>query len=230
MKISQHIISNGYGKLKPDYLVIHETASKNADCKNLLNYWSNNPKYCVHYVADWDDIIYNCIPEDRIAYHCGNGNNKSFGIELCHAVNKYEFEKVWNNGIDFSVWVLKTHGWDISRLISHDDARRMWGGTTHTDPIGYFKEFGRSWEEFKIEVQNKLVEKESSEDMELLIKVKEENRWFWLIADRMIELKNNNEIKSVQRYYKFKSGKDISIAEESKQSPWYIYYMQALNR
>ena len=54
--------------------------------------------------------------------------------------------------------MLRKYNWGIDHLISHNDARLMWGGTDHTDPAGadgksgYFGQFGRTWEEFKNEV------------------------------------------------------------------------------
>lgn len=40
----------------------------------------------------------------------------------------------------------------IDRMISHNDARMRWGGSDHTDPLEYFMQYGKSWNQFKAEV------------------------------------------------------------------------------
>ena len=156
MKIIESIVTQGHGTLKPSYFVVHETANPSATALNHVDYWRNNPTYAVHYVGDWTGNVYHCVPDDRKCNQVGNGNPYVLGIELCHATNATDFKKVWDLGIEFSTYILKKKGWGIDRLISHDDARLKWGGTDHTDPIGYFKKYGKTWAEFKSEVQKRL--------------------------------------------------------------------------
>lgn len=156
MKIEERIVTQGHGKLTPSYVVIHETANPGATALNHVSYWKNNPEYAVHYVGDWTGIAYHCVPDDRLCWQVGNGNAKVIGIELCHAKTAADFKKVWALGVEWAAWMLKKKGWGVDQLISHDDCRRMWGGTDHTDPIGYFKKYGRTWDEFKAEVKKAL--------------------------------------------------------------------------
>lgn len=156
MKIIESIVTNGHGYLNPTYFVIHETANPGATALNHVNYWRNNPAYAVHYVGDWTGDVYHCVPDDRLCWQVGGGNAYVVGIELCHAKNSLEFKKVWDLGVEFSAYYLKKKGWGIDRLISHDECRRRWGGTDHTDPIGYFKKYGKTWDQFKAEVAKRL--------------------------------------------------------------------------
>jgi hypothetical protein len=91
-----------------------------------------------------------------MCWQVGSGNPYVVGIELCHATNQSDFEAVWNLGVEWAAWALSKFGWDTSRLLSHDDCRRIWGGTDHTDPLDYFESYGKSWEQFKQEVQEYL--------------------------------------------------------------------------
>lgn len=152
MKIIEKIVANGHGSLNPSYVAIHETANPGATALEHVSFWSNNPTYAVHYVGDWTENIYHTVPDNRLCYQVGNGNAKVIGIELCHAKTQADFNKVWKVGVEWATWMLKKKGWGVDRLISHDDARRWWGGTDHTDPIGYFKKFGKTWDQFKAEV------------------------------------------------------------------------------
>lgn len=153
------IVNNGHGSLDADYIVIHETANPGATAKNHRDLWAGNgyyADYAVHYVVDWTKNCYYCVPEDRLCWQVGNGNSHVIGIELCHATTKANFNKVWDAGVQWATWQLKKHGWGIDRLLSHNECRKIWGGTDHTDPDGYFKTYGKTWSQFKAAVAKEL--------------------------------------------------------------------------
>lgn len=152
MNIIEDIVSWGHGELYPSYVVIHETANPGATARNHRDYWASNDTYAVHYCGDWFGDVYHCVPDDRICWQVGNGNPYVVGIELCHATNQEDFEAVWRVGIEWSAMMLNRYGWGIDRLISHNDCTNWWGGSDHTDPISYFENHGKSWEQFKQEV------------------------------------------------------------------------------
>ena len=151
----EQIISNGHGYIDPSYLVIHETADPGATAKQLMTYWRNNPNaYVVHYTMDLDgDVVYHAMADNRKAWHVGNGNSRTVGIELCHATNKADFNAQWTEAVKWAGDYLNAKGWGIDRLLCHNDCRLKWGGTDHTDPIGYFESYGKSWSQFKAAVQ-----------------------------------------------------------------------------
>ena len=157
MEIQQRIINWGHGYLDPQYLVMHETANPGATALNHVNYWANNPDVpMTHYVTDWNGIVYHTVPDDRICWHVGNGNYCTVGIELCHAMKRTDFDRVWETAVEFAAQFLLDRGWGIDRLISHNDCIRMFGGTDHTDPLSYFQKFGKSWVQFKQEVYDRM--------------------------------------------------------------------------
>lgn len=143
----------GDGTCSPQYLVIHSTANVGATALNHVTYWTNNPKKSVHFVTDWTNKVYNCVEWNHKCNHVGNGNRQCVGIELCETNDAKQFATEWKTAIEFSAWFLKQRGWGIDRLITHDDARRRWGGTDHTDPIAYFKKFGKTFQDFKNDTQ-----------------------------------------------------------------------------
>ena len=116
MQVKESIISQGHGWLSPSYVCIHETANPGATALNHVNYWSSDDTYAVHYVMDWSGVAYHCVPDNRLCYQVGNGNAYVLGIELCHATNKADFQKVWDAAIDWAAWALKRHGWGTGRL------------------------------------------------------------------------------------------------------------------
>ncbi|MDO4532641.1 MAG: RICIN domain-containing protein, partial [Coriobacteriia bacterium] len=152
----EDIVNWGHGPLNASYIVIHETANPGATAWNHRMLWSGDnyyADYAVHYVLDWTGNCYYCVPEDRLCWQVGNGNEYVIGIELCHATNKADFKKVWDAGVQWTAWQLKKHGWGMSRLISHNECGYKWGGTDHTDPDDYFESFGKTWQGFKAAVK-----------------------------------------------------------------------------
>lgn len=150
----EQIISNGHGSISPSYLVIHETADPGATADQLMAYWRNNPNaYVVHYTMDLDgDVVYHAMADNRKAWHIGNGNSYTVGIELCHATNQADFNKQWNEAVKWAGDYLHKRGWSVNQMISHNEARLKWGGTDHTDPNSYFESYGKSWAQFKADV------------------------------------------------------------------------------
>lgn len=149
------IVSAGHGSLSPRYLVIHSTANPGATAENHVNYWRRNqPSVAMaHYVMDWTGggTVIQTQETDRLAWHVGNGNSRTYGIELCEATNPQDFEVEWRAAVEWAAMQLRSRGWGTDRLICHADASEWWGGT-HTDPTGYFERFGRSWGQFKADV------------------------------------------------------------------------------
>ena len=149
------IVSSGHGSLSPQYLVIHSTANPGATAENHVSYWRRNQPSVVmaHFVMDWTGggTVIQTQETDRIAWHVGNGNSRTYGIELCEATNRQDFETEWRAAVEWAAMQLRGRGWGTDRLICHADASSWWGGT-HTDPTGYFARFGRSWSQFKADV------------------------------------------------------------------------------
>ena len=143
-------VSNGHGYLNASHLVIHETANPGASAYNHTLLWARDDTYAVHHVMELDgSIVYNTVPENRLCWHVGNGNGYTIGIELAHATNASDFAKQWGEAVKWAGDELRAHGWDTSRLLSHYEAARRWGGSDHTDPNGYFRQYGKTWHEFK---------------------------------------------------------------------------------
>lgn len=143
-------VSNGHGYLNASYLVVHETANPGASAYNHTLLWDRDDTYAVHHVMELDgSVVYNTVPENRLCWHVGNGNGYTIGIELAHATNASDFAKQWAEAVKWTGDELRAHGWDTSRLLSHYEAAQRWGGSDHTDPNGYFAQYGKSWWEFK---------------------------------------------------------------------------------
>ena len=157
MRLVEKIVNRGHGYCSPSYLAIHETSNPGASAANHVKLYSSGTwQYAVQYVCDWTETVYHCVPDDRKAWAVGNGNSRCVNLEICHATNQGDFDRAYQTAVEFAAWYLGKRGWGMDRLISHDDARRMWGGTDHTDPIDYFRQYGKSWQQFCSDVQDAL--------------------------------------------------------------------------
>lgn len=149
------VCNSGHGSISPQYLVIHETANPGASAYNHYLLYSRGYSYAVHYVMELDgSTVYHTMADNRKSWSVGNGNSKVVSIELAHATNRADFDKQWNEAVKWAGDYLNSRGWGIDRMISHNDARRMWGGTDHTDPLSYFASYGKSWNQFKAAVRD----------------------------------------------------------------------------
>lgn len=153
------IVSSGHGWSQPGYLVVHETANPGASAANHVTYWRNNqPNVTMaHYVMELDgSVVYHTQRDDTIAWHVGNGNYATVGIELAHATNSADAARQFDEAAQWCADYLSVRGWGIDRLLSHSECRWIWGGTDHTDPDGYFAKYGRSWAQFEGLVSSKM--------------------------------------------------------------------------
>ncbi len=148
------ICNQGHGYNSAQYLTVHETSNPDASAYNHVRLYGNGSwQYAVQYVMDLDgSTVYHCMEDNRKAWAVGNGNSRCVNIELCHATNRADFNKQWDETVKWCGDYLHKRGWGIDRLISHNDARMRWGGTDHTDPLSYFASYNRSFTQFKAEV------------------------------------------------------------------------------
>ena len=172
-EIKEKFISKNRSKkpLIPRGIVVHETANPGATAENHYKYFNSaDRKASAHAFIDWDDII-QTIPWNEQAGHAGTyANTRFIGIELCRPA-KHDVEKfniVWKKGM----WLfanLYINELDIKtitkdNLLSHDEIRIRSGGTTHTDPTAYFKEYGRTVDDFRKGVQEEINKMLQSKD------------------------------------------------------------------
>ena len=141
--------NRSYELLVPIGIVIHETATPGATAQNEFLYFNGGDRgSSAHGFVDWNGYI-QTIPYDEVAWHAGyTANHKYIGIEMCHANNEDDFKKVWDNTVDVFVNLMKRYGFNSNDIFTHDYISRKWGETNHTDPTGYFKKFGKTFENF----------------------------------------------------------------------------------
>ena len=131
MKVIQNLVSPSKYNIKcpypitPEFIVVHNTAN-DASARNEVAYMiRNNDKVSFHYAIDDKEIVQG-IPEDRNAWHAGDGNGpgnrKGIGIEICYSKSGGKrFEEAEKLAAKFIAYKLKEKGWDINRVKKHQD-------------------------------------------------------------------------------------------------------------
>lgn len=155
--------NRSYIPLKPTGAVLHETANAGATAENHYKYF--NDKYrgaSAHAFVDWVKTI-QLIPWEERAWHVGPTANKKFiGIEMCRPAKKNpgQFKIVYDETVQLFArlffYVLKIDKVTPDNLLSHDDCRVKFKDTTHTDPLLYLKEYGKTMAGFRLDVQTAL--------------------------------------------------------------------------
>ena len=131
MKVIQNLVSPSKYNIKcpysmnPEFIVVHNTAN-DASAKNEVAYMiSNNNQVSFHYAIDDKEIVQG-IPENRNAWHAGDGNGqgnrKGIGIEICYSKSGgtrfIEAEKL---AAKFIAFKLNEKGWGIDKVKKHQD-------------------------------------------------------------------------------------------------------------
>ncbi len=132
MKVKKRLVSSSKYSLKCPYpmtpagICVHNTYN-DAPAENEIAYMiGNDLATSFHYAVDDKEVIQG-IPEDRCAFHAGDGvggegNREFIGIEICYSKSGGErFIQAEKNAALFIAGKLKEYGWNISNVRKHQD-------------------------------------------------------------------------------------------------------------
>lgn len=112
--------------MNPEFYVVHNT-DNDAPAANEIAYMKRRPeKVSFHYAIDDKEVVQG-IPENRSAYHAGDGkygdgNRCGIGVEICYSLSGGErFTKAEQNAAKFIAQGLYEKGWGIDRVKRHYD-------------------------------------------------------------------------------------------------------------
>jgi len=132
MNIIKNLVSSSKYNVKCPYsmdaqfIVVHNTANDASAANEVAYMISNNNKVSFHYAVD-DKQIVQGIPENRNAWHAGDGgsgkgNRYGLSIEICYSKSGgsrfIEAEKL---AAKFIASKLKEKGWGIDKVTKHQD-------------------------------------------------------------------------------------------------------------
>ena len=132
MNITKNIVSQDKYDIKcpyamtPSRIVVHNTAN-DASARNEIAYMiSNNQEVSFHYAVDDKEVVQG-IPENRNAWHSGDGehgkgNREGVAIEICYSKGGGDrFVQAEKNAVDLIVSILKKYNWGVDKVTKHQD-------------------------------------------------------------------------------------------------------------
>lgn len=155
--IQQRLLRNEFQERMPlqaTRLVVHSTANPGVGDESHFS-WLDSARQpgWAHYYLDWNSIS-QVAPEGFVAPAQGpHANRDSISFEICEAVTADQFQQAWDRAVWLAADILSRYGWRVDRLFSHADISRLYPqDTDHTDPIGYFAKWGKTWPQFQANV------------------------------------------------------------------------------
>lgn len=132
MKVIQNLVPASKYNIKcpypmtPEFIVVHNTANDASAANEVAYMIRNDNKVSFHYAVDDKEIVQG-IPENRNAWHAGDGasgpgNRKGIGIEICYSKSGGKrFEEAEKLAAKFTAYKLYEKGWGIDKVKKHQD-------------------------------------------------------------------------------------------------------------
>ena len=161
-------------------IMVHSTGANNPYLKRYVqpddgklgtnkngNHW-NQPKpdgrsVCVHAfigkLENGEIATYQTLPFDRKAWHCGgSGNNGYIGFEICedNLQDKVYFEKVYQEAVDFCVYLCRQYNLTSKDIICHAEGYKRGIASNHSDVLHWFSKHNVTMDDFRNDVQKRL--------------------------------------------------------------------------
>lgn len=132
MNITKNIVSQDKYNIKcpypmtPTRIVVHNTAN-DAPARNEISYMiGNNQEVSFHYAVDDKEVVQG-IPENRNAWHSGDGesgvgNRQGIAIEICYSKSGGDrFIQAEKNAVELIASILKKYNWGVDKVTKHQD-------------------------------------------------------------------------------------------------------------
>lgn len=143
-----------HGKGKPEGVVVHETANPSSTIYNEISYMKRNYNNAfVHSFVDASHII-NIANTNYLAWGVGYpGNARFIQFEQIEVHSKSAFAREVNNAAWYTASLLKQYNlkpndaaYDGKGTVwSHKSVAKHLGGSSHTDPDGYYASAGKKY-------------------------------------------------------------------------------------
>jgi len=173
--------------ISPSGIVVHSTGANNPNLKRYVgpddgklgkntygNHWNKSGTgACVHAfigkLADGSIATYQTLPWNMRCWGCASGRNGSYNnshiqFEICEDGLKDAtyFNKVYNEAVELCAYLIGLYpDIKVENIVCHQEAYRKGYGSNHIDVEHWFPKFGKTMDDFRSDVKNKLGKKES---------------------------------------------------------------------
>lgn len=162
---------------------VHSTGANNPNCSRYvpgndeIGYNTGNTHWnrsgitkCVHAFigkfADGNVGTVQTLPWNRRGWHCasgpkGSGNDTHIGFEICEdaLTDSTYFQKVYQEAVELVSMLCKEYNLDPLKdgvVICHQEGYRRGIASNHADVLHWFPKFGKSMDDFRNDVANKM--------------------------------------------------------------------------
>lgn len=178
-------------KMTPAGIVVHSTGANNpylkryCDNEKLLgknaydNHWNqfrpNGQQICCHGFIGYDinKVVraVHTLPYNYCCWNCGSGSKGSYNFmpayiqfEICEddLTDKAYFEKAFNCAADYCVYLCKKYNIPVNKIVSHKEANKQGYASAHGDPDHWLAKFGKTMNDFRKVVEDRLAGKNTS--------------------------------------------------------------------
>lgn len=139
-------------------IFVHYTANKNTSARQNRSYFENlgitgETSASAHFIIGYDGEIIQCLPLDEIGYAVKTRNYDSISIECCYRDDNGKFtDATYQSLLQLTAWLLKEYKLAPNDVLRHYDV----GGKKC--PL-YFVEHEDSWEQFRQDLTDYILEK-----------------------------------------------------------------------
>ena len=139
-------------------IFVHYTANKNTSASQNRSYFENlcitgETSASAHFIIGYDGEIIQCLPLDEIGYAVKTRNYDSISIECCYRDDSGKFtDATYQSLLQLTAWLLKEYKLAPNDVLRHYDV----GGKKC--PL-YFVEHEDSWEQFRQDLTDYILEK-----------------------------------------------------------------------
>lgn len=170
MKMTKAILYNNEcyktrTNFRPQGIMVHSVGVGQPDAQVFVRSWNtfrpNNKQVCVHAFVD-NRGVYQTLPWDCRAWHCGGKGNLMFiGFEITEPKDSWSwdrqckfFKDAYKNAIELCSCLCKQYKLDpMKDILDHSEGHKMGLATNHSDVGHFFGKHHKTMEDFRLEVK-----------------------------------------------------------------------------
>ena len=171
--------------ITPKGIMVHSTGANNPNLKRYVgpddgllgvnqygNHWNverpGGRQVCVHAfigkLKDGTIATYQTLPWNMRGWHGGGSSNDThIGFEICEdgLTDASYFSAVYNEAVEFCVYLCKQYGLTEKDIICHSEGYKLGIASNHGDVMHWFPKHGKSMDTFRADVKAGLVATEA---------------------------------------------------------------------
>ena len=169
--------------LKPRGIMLHSVGcaqpSAAVFARSFNQYQPGGQSVCVHAFVQADGTVYQTLPWETIAWHCGgSANSTHIGVEMTepsagmtYAEAAEQIAGTYRTAVELFATLCKQYGLDPAQdgvIIGHAEGHRRGVASNHADPEALWRQYGMGYtmDGFRADVAEAMNENDENDDKE----------------------------------------------------------------